>query len=83
MGTDSEYDDNIDGLAWVTFDKASGKSGSATPRIFVGVADVGESVFKSEDGGATCEYNQLFIILGTHISRGLGYWRTTIRVPSS
>ncbi len=56
MSNDSEYSNNIDGLAWVTFDKASGKSGTATPRIFVGVADVGESVFKSEDGGATCKH---------------------------
>ena len=52
------YEDDIDGIAWVTFDKASGTSGTATPRIFVGVADVGQSVFKSEDGGVTCK--QLF-----------------------
>ena len=68
--TENEYTSDIVGLAWVTFDSTSGVKGSATPRIFVGtyfkppillksnslsgVVDKGQSVFKSEDGGATC-----------------------------
>ncbi|RAH45293.1 putative endoglucanase [Aspergillus brunneoviolaceus CBS 621.78] len=49
----STYTSDPVGIAWVTFDSTSGSSGSATPRIFVGVADAGKSVFKSEDAGAT------------------------------
>ncbi|KKK27357.1 putative endoglucanase [Aspergillus rambellii] len=49
----SSYTSDPVGIAWVTFDATSGSHGSATPRIFVGVADTGKSVFKSEDGGAT------------------------------
>ncbi|TVY88107.1 Xyloglucanase, partial [Lachnellula willkommii] len=49
----SEYTADPVGIAWVTFDSTSGATGTATPRIFVGVVDVGESVFKSEDAGAT------------------------------
>ncbi|TVY24122.1 Xyloglucanase [Lachnellula hyalina] len=49
----SEYTADPVGIAWVTFDSTSGTKGTATPRIFVGVVDVGESVFKSEDGGST------------------------------
>ncbi|TFK76921.1 Oligoxyloglucan reducing end-specific cellobiohydrolase [Pluteus cervinus] len=42
------------GIAWVTFDKASGTSGKATPRIFVGVANKGaNNVFVTNDGGST------------------------------
>ncbi|PYH87469.1 xyloglucanase [Aspergillus ellipticus CBS 707.79] len=49
----SEYTADPVGIAWVTFDSTSGSSGSATPRIFVGVVDTGESVFVSEDAGET------------------------------
>ncbi|PWY84996.1 xyloglucanase [Aspergillus heteromorphus CBS 117.55] len=48
-----EYTDDPVGIAWVTFDSTSGSAGSATPRIFVGVVDTGESVFVSEDAGET------------------------------
>ncbi|KAF8912846.1 hypothetical protein CPB84DRAFT_1700334 [Gymnopilus junonius] len=42
------------GIAWVTFDSTSGNSGSATPRIFVGVASQGSNnVFVTNDGGST------------------------------
>ncbi|KAI0090994.1 hypothetical protein BDY19DRAFT_984055 [Irpex rosettiformis] len=42
------------GITWVTFDSTSGESGKATPRIFVGVADVGrENIYVSNDAGAT------------------------------
>ncbi|KAL4756940.1 putative endoglucanase [Aspergillus foveolatus] len=49
----STYTSDIVGIAWVTFDSTSGSSGSPTPRVFVGVADTGKSVFVSEDAGAT------------------------------
>ncbi|PWY96660.1 xyloglucanase [Aspergillus sclerotioniger CBS 115572] len=49
----SSYTSDPVGIAWVTFDSTSGTSGSATPRIFVGVVDTGESVFVSEDAGET------------------------------
>ena len=40
----------------MTFDSTSGSSGSATPRIFVGVATVGSSnLFVSDDAGSTCK----------------------------
>lgn len=47
------------GVSFVTFDSTSGKSGSATPRIFVGVATVGSSnLFVSSDAGSTCKYQE-------------------------
>ncbi|KAF8854623.1 putative endoglucanase [Acephala macrosclerotiorum] len=49
----SSYTSDPVGIAWITFDTTTGASGSATPRIFVGVVDAGQSVFKSEDGGVT------------------------------
>ncbi|KAL2074161.1 hypothetical protein VTL71DRAFT_7939 [Oculimacula yallundae] len=49
----TSYTSDIVGIAWITFDTTTGTKGSATPRIFVGVVDVGQSVFKSEDGGVT------------------------------
>ena len=49
------YNSDPIGLAWVTFDPSSGKSGSPTPRIFVGVVSNGtDNVFVSEDAGSTC-----------------------------
>ena len=48
------------GITWVTFDQTTGTRGSPTPRIFVGVAAVGQgNVFVSEDAGATCKANFL------------------------
>ncbi|GFF75096.1 endoglucanase, putative [Aspergillus lentulus] len=49
----STYTSDPVGIAWVTFDSTSGSKGSPTPRIFVGVADTGKSVFVSEDAGST------------------------------
>ncbi|KAK0473162.1 hypothetical protein IW261DRAFT_1658654 [Armillaria novae-zelandiae] len=50
----SGYNSDIIGISWVTFDSTSGSSGSATPRIFVGVANQGSSnIFVSENGGST------------------------------
>ncbi|RPB14592.1 glycoside hydrolase family 74 protein [Morchella conica CCBAS932] len=45
---------DIIGISFVTFDSTSGSLGTATPRIFVGVAEKdSESVFVSNDGGST------------------------------
>ena len=41
------------GIYWVTFDKRTGTPGNATQTIYVGVADLGASVYRSTDGGAT------------------------------
>ncbi|KAF9889037.1 hypothetical protein FE257_008014 [Aspergillus nanangensis] len=49
----STYTSDPVGFAWVTFDSTSGTKGSPTPRIFAGIANVGQSVFKSEDAGKT------------------------------
>jgi photosystem II stability/assembly factor-like uncharacterized protein len=47
------YLSDIVGLSWITFDKRTGTPGTATQTIFVGVADLGQSVYRSTDGGAT------------------------------
>ncbi|CAE6467525.1 unnamed protein product [Rhizoctonia solani] len=48
------YNNDITGIAWITFDASSSSSGTATSRIFVGVANTGAaSVFVSNDAGAT------------------------------
>ncbi|KAI9050188.1 hypothetical protein LZ554_006329 [Drepanopeziza brunnea f. sp. 'monogermtubi'] len=49
----SSYTSDPVGIAWITFDTTTGTKGTATPRIFVGVVDSGQSVFKSEDAGVT------------------------------
>ncbi len=50
------YNNDIMGLAWVTFDSTSATNGTATPRIFVGVANKGsDNVFVSNDAGSTCK----------------------------
>jgi hypothetical protein len=41
------------GVTWVAFDKAAGTAGSPTKTIFVGVADLQNTVYESTDGGAT------------------------------
>ena len=44
------------GVAWVAFDKAAGTTGAAgtpTKTIFVGVADLQNTVYESTDGGVT------------------------------
>ena len=48
-----DYLNKIQGVVWVTFDPSSGSSGSGSDRIFVGVADLNESLYQSLDGGAT------------------------------
>ncbi|KAF3929672.1 hypothetical protein AA313_de0202779 [Arthrobotrys entomopaga] len=50
----NEYEQDTIGIAWVTFDENSGGSKTvATPRIFAGVADVGNSVYISNNAGST------------------------------
>jgi photosystem II stability/assembly factor-like uncharacterized protein len=41
------------GVVWVVFDPRSSTAGTATRTIYVGVADVGTSIYRSTDGGAT------------------------------
>ncbi|GAB3456736.1 WD40/YVTN/BNR-like repeat-containing protein [Actinophytocola sediminis] len=41
------------GVVWVTFDKSSGSSGRPTPDIYVGVADLQNTVYRSTDAGAS------------------------------
>jgi xyloglucan-specific exo-beta-1,4-glucanase len=47
------YLGDIDGVVWETFDKATGTAGHATQTIYAGIADKGNSIFRSTDGGAT------------------------------
>ncbi|KAG8903317.1 hypothetical protein FRB99_003449 [Tulasnella sp. 403] len=48
------YASDIVGLAWITFDGSSSSPGTATKRIFVGVANVNStSVYWSNDAGTT------------------------------
>jgi hypothetical protein len=57
----SGYSSDKIGIAWITFDSTSGASGTATPRIFVGVANTGaNSIFVSNDAGATCKRISLY-----------------------
>ena len=55
------------GITFVTFDSTSGTSGHATPRIFVGVANVGsDNLFMSNDAGTTCESTVLGMNMRTY-----------------
>jgi hypothetical protein len=47
------YLDDIIGVVWVVFDGRTGTPGNATQTIYVGVADLGTSVYRSTDGGST------------------------------
>jgi xyloglucan-specific exo-beta-1,4-glucanase len=49
----NEYLNGIQGIVWVTFDKRTGTPGNATQTIYVGVADKGNSIYRSTDAGAT------------------------------
>src|SRR5215510_7064578 len=42
-----------DGVVWEVFDPRTGSPGHATQTIYVGVANLGASVYRSTDGGAT------------------------------
>ncbi|MFL6122488.1 hypothetical protein [Actinophytocola sp.] len=41
------------GVVWVSFDRSSGTAGSPTRAIYVGVADLQNTVYRSTDAGAT------------------------------
>jgi xyloglucan-specific exo-beta-1,4-glucanase len=41
------------GVTWVVFDKRTGTAGNATQTIYVGVADLGTSIYRSTNGGTT------------------------------
>jgi hypothetical protein len=49
----NNYLNHLIGVVWVTFDKRTGTPGNATQTIYVGVADLNSSVYRSDDGGAT------------------------------
>src|SRR5215813_5180648 len=49
----NSYTGDIIGVVWVTFDRRTGTPGNTTQTIYVGVADKGNSVYRSTDGGAT------------------------------
>lgn len=52
----SGYQSDPDGVVWVTFDPSTGKAGSPTQTIYVGVADNrsgADNIYRSTDGGAT------------------------------
>ena len=60
----SGYNSDPIGVAWVTFDSTSGSSGTATPRVFVGVVSNGtNNVFVSNDAGSTCKASILKCML--------------------
>src|SRR5690606_17620805 len=52
---DGEYDGDIQGVVWVTFDKRTGTPGNPTQTIYVGVADKENTVYRTTDGGVTWE----------------------------
>ncbi|HEV8369004.1 MAG TPA: xyloglucanase [Pyrinomonadaceae bacterium] len=41
------------GIVWVTFDKRTGSPGNATQTIYIGVADLQNTVYRTTDGGAS------------------------------
>ena len=47
----SGYSSDPIGVVWTAFDKSTGKPGRATQTIYVGVADLGTSIYRSRDGG--------------------------------
>jgi xyloglucan-specific exo-beta-1,4-glucanase len=55
MDPNSDYTKDIIGVVWVTFDPKTGSRGKATNTIYVGVADKGLSIYRSNDAGATWE----------------------------
>ena len=55
------YNNDIIGISFVTFDPTSGSSGSATQRIFVGVANLGSTnIYVTENAGQTCKLNKMY-----------------------
>ncbi|WP_348272569.1 S-layer homology domain-containing protein [Paenibacillus sp. BIHB 4019] len=54
-GNVKDYFDDIVGVAWITFDQATGSKGKKSQTIYVGVADNEQSIYRSTDGGETWE----------------------------
>jgi len=52
-GDTNGYESDNEGVTWVAFDQASGTKNSPTPKIFVGVADLQNTVYESTNGGST------------------------------
>ena len=52
-GDPNGYLNDTLGVTWVVFDPRSGSAGSASQTIYVGVADLGNSIYRSTNGGAT------------------------------
>lgn len=54
---------DIIGISWITFDSTSASRGTATPRIYVGVAEKNsQNVFVSTNGGTTCTHSLFYLI---------------------
>jgi hypothetical protein len=49
----NSYTGDIIGVVWVTFDRRTATPGNTTQTIYVGVADTGNSIYRSTNGGAT------------------------------
>jgi hypothetical protein len=49
----SGYASDNQGVVWVTFDESTGRAGSPTKTVYVGVADKENAVYRSTDAGAT------------------------------
>jgi hypothetical protein len=49
----SGYSSDLIGITWVVFDPRSGSPGHPSQTIYVGVADLGTSIYRSTDGGET------------------------------
>ncbi|HEX6736887.1 MAG TPA: xyloglucanase, partial [Vicinamibacteria bacterium] len=47
------YQGDIVGVVWIVFDPRSSSAGSTTQTLYVGVADKGNSIYRSTNGGAT------------------------------
>lgn len=47
------YSSDPIGVLWIAFDKRTGQPGSPTQTLYVGVADLGTSIYRSQDGGTT------------------------------
>lgn len=47
--------DDITGVTWVEFDQRTGSDGSVTDDVYVGVADLDDPVYRSQDGGESWE----------------------------
>jgi xyloglucan-specific exo-beta-1,4-glucanase len=49
----SGYQSATEGIVWVTFDESTGTAGTPTQTIYAGVADAQNTVYRSNDAGAT------------------------------